>query len=237
MKNWESFRSDRAETINWMLKMLESDTDVLKNVHFALIKALGTILKQDAADSGASEGIKLRQEDESMVLQPGLRENMAVANALSDLRLFSEALVDWLEGEPSLIAEGTWPIRHVQFLCERVAVSNDFERASRLADSLLHRLHSSSFIQSDRLLLLKGLDFLQGLLSEDALSRRMFRFLEVGDAEQRARVLEAAVELKMQFGGQETSSSLYGAVANFENRVVRIFFSSLIFFSILTFFS
>jgi hypothetical protein len=106
MKHWESFRSDRAETIKWMLKMLESDTDVLKNVHFALIKALGTILKQDAADSGASEGIKLRQEDESMVLQPGLRENMAVANALSDLRLFSEALVDWLEGEPSLIAEG-----------------------------------------------------------------------------------------------------------------------------------
>jgi hypothetical protein len=36
----------------------------------------------------------------------------------------------------------------------------------------------------------------------------MFPFLEVGDAEQRARVLEAAVELKMQFRGQETSSSL-----------------------------
>ena len=214
MKHWESFRSDRAETIKWMLKMLESDTDVLKNVHFALIKALGTILKQDAADSGASEGIKLRQEDESAVLQPCLREkmavefNMAVANAWSDLGLFSEALVDWLQDEPSLIAEGRWPIRHVQFLCERVAVSNDFERASRLADSLLHRLHSYSFIQSDRLLLLKGLDNVRGLLSEDALSRRMFRFLEVGDAEQRARVLEAAVALKMEFGGQETSSNL-----------------------------
>jgi hypothetical protein len=214
MKHWESFRSDRAETIRWMLEMLESDTDALKNVHFALIKALGTILKQDAGDSDAIEGIKLRQEDESVVLQPGLRENvavefnMAVANALSDLGLCSEALVDWLQDKPSLIAEGRWPIRHVQFLCERVAVWNDFERAVRLADSLLHRLHSSSFIQSDRLLLLKGLDNVRGLLSEGALSRMMFPFLEVGDAEQRARVLEAAVELKMQFGGQETSSNL-----------------------------
>jgi hypothetical protein len=217
MKHWESFRSDRAEIIRWMLEMLESDTDALKNVHFALIKALGTILKQDAGDSDASEGIKLRQEDESVVLQPGLRENvavkfnMAVANALSDLGLCSEALVDWLQDEPSLIAEGRWPIRHVQFLCERVAVSNDFGRAVRLADSLLHRLHFkhfSSFIQSDRLLLLKGLDNLRGFMSEGALSRMMFPFLEVGDAEQRARVLEAAVELKMQFGGQETSSNL-----------------------------
>jgi hypothetical protein len=212
MKHWESFRSDRAETIKWMLKMLESDTDVLKDVHFALIKALGTILKQDK--SGASEGIKLRQEDESAVLQPCLRENMAVefniavANAWSDLGLFSEALVDWLQDEPSLIAEGTWPIRHVQFLCERLAVSNDYKRAVRLADSLLRRLHSFSFIQSDRLLLLKGLDNVRGLLSEDALSRMMLPFFEVGDAEQRARVLEAAVELKMEFDGQETSSNL-----------------------------
>jgi hypothetical protein len=131
-----------------------------------------------------------RQEDENVVLQPGLRENVFVANALSDLRLFSEALVNWLQDEHSLIAEGRWPIRHAQFLCERVAVSNDFGRAVRLADSLLHWLHSSSFIQSDGLLLLKGLANVRGLLSEDALSRMMFPFLELGDAKQRARVFK-----------------------------------------------
>jgi hypothetical protein len=198
-----------------MLKMLESDTDGLKNVHFALITALGTILKQDAADSGAIEGIKLRQEDESVVLQPGLRGNMAVANALSDLRLFSEALVDWLEGEPSLIAEGRepsliargWPIRHVRFLCENVATMNDSKRALRFVDSLLRRLHSSAFQMADRELLLWGLRAVHALVPADG-GRKVLPFLRSGDAEQRARVLEAAVELKIQFGGQETSSSL-----------------------------
>jgi hypothetical protein len=35
-------RSDRAETIRWMLKMLQSESDVLESVSFVLVKALGT---------------------------------------------------------------------------------------------------------------------------------------------------------------------------------------------------
>ena len=39
-------RSDRAQTIRWMLKMLQSESVELENVHFALVKALGTVLME-----------------------------------------------------------------------------------------------------------------------------------------------------------------------------------------------
>jgi len=57
------------------------------------------------------------------------------------------------------------------------------------------------------MLLLKGLGNVQGLAPEDTL-QQMFSHLELGDAEQRARVLTAAAELKMQFGGGEAGSRL-----------------------------
>ncbi len=65
-------RSDRAETIRWVLKMLQSESVVLANVHFALVKALGTML-EDYGDSAAGGGILLHLEDESVLFQPGLR--------------------------------------------------------------------------------------------------------------------------------------------------------------------
>ncbi len=92
----------------------------------------------------------LLRDDESVILQPGLRESVSVANALSDLKICSEGLVDWLELGPSPIVQGRWPISHVHFLCENVAALNDSQRASRLVNSLLHWLHSSSFQTSER---------------------------------------------------------------------------------------
>ena len=68
----------------------------------------------------------LQPADEGVLLQQSLRESVATtensANALSDLKIFSAALVDCLEFR---IAHGQWPIRHVHFLCENVAASND----------------------------------------------------------------------------------------------------------------
>jgi hypothetical protein len=199
-------RSDRAETIRWMLKMLQSESDELENVHFALVKALGTVLKE-GGQSAAGGGIMLLREDESVLSQPGLRESVSVANALSDLKVYSAGLVDWLEGGASPIAQGRWPIRHVHFLCENVAASKNSQMAVRLVNSLLHRLHSYSFQMSDQELLLRGLCAVHALVAADGWSQ-VLPFLEFGDAEQRARVLEAAVDMKVRFEGEDATGRL-----------------------------
>ena len=206
-------RSDRAETIRWMLKMLQLRSDMLENVHFALVKALGTML-ESGGESAASSGIMLQRDDESVIFQPGLRESVAVANALADLKIYSAGLVDWLEAEPSLIAHGRWPIIHVHFLCENAAALTDFHRALGLVNSLLHRLHSSSFQMSEQALLLRGLRAVHALLAAvhalvaDDGWRQVLPFLESGDAEQRARVLAAAVDIKVRFEGEDATGRL-----------------------------
>jgi len=48
-------------------------------------------------------------------LQPNLRESFVFADALSDLRVYSEGLVDWLQYEPCRIV-GRWPMSHVRFM-------------------------------------------------------------------------------------------------------------------------
>lgn len=171
-------------------------------VNVALVKALGTMLKEGGA-SAAGDGIMLQPADEGVLLQQSLRESVATtensANALSDLKIFSAALVDCLEFR---IAHGQWPIRHVHFFCENVAASNDSGRALHLAGSLLHRLHSASFQTSDRALLLKSLGALQPLVAAGLYSQ-VLPFLESGDAKQRARVMAAAVEIKIQCRGED----------------------------------
>ena len=88
-----------------MFTMLQSGEDVLENVYVALVKALGTMLL-DGVDSAAGEGIMLRHEDEKELFQPGSRECGTIASALSDLKIFSAGLVEWLESEPSVIEQG-----------------------------------------------------------------------------------------------------------------------------------
>ena len=77
-------------------------------VNVALVKALGTMLKEGGA-SAAGDGIMLQPADEGVLLQQSLRESVATtensANALSDLKIFSAALVDCLEFR---IAHGQW---------------------------------------------------------------------------------------------------------------------------------
>ncbi|MFN9905313.1 MAG: hypothetical protein ACK56F_04195, partial [bacterium] len=137
----------------------------------------------------------------------GLRLSVSAANALSDLKVYSAGLVDWLEGGASPIAQGRWPIRHVHFLCENVAASNDSQRASRLVNSLLHRLHSSSFQMSEQALLLRSLRAVHALVAADGWSQ-LLPLLESGDAEQRTRVLEAAVDIKVRFEGEDATGRL-----------------------------
>jgi hypothetical protein len=194
-------RSDRTETISWLLGMLQSQTRAQENVHFALIKALGTMLKQDASDIDAGDGITLRQEDESVLLLPDLRENDTIANALSDLQVFSEGLVDWVQREPCGIAQGRWPIRHVQFMCEKVVAGEDSARASNIAQSLLSHLHSPSFKQANWETSLTCLAMLHMNRGANVLSH-VIPFLETGELLQRMRVLQVCAKLNLGFEGQ-----------------------------------
>jgi len=204
---WKSHQIDRAKTIIWMLKMQQSKADVLENVYFAFVKALGTLF-EEGCSLAVGDGMMLERKDEGLLLEllPRMKR-MTVANVLSDLKIFSLGLVNWIESVPSLIALGEWPIRHVHFLCENVAALDDSASASRLVGSLLDRLHSSSFKKTDRELLLKGLRAVQ-LPATGNLWEHALQFLESGDAEQRARVLAAIVEMKVRLEGEYLISRL-----------------------------
>jgi hypothetical protein len=93
------------------------------------------------------------------------------------------------------------------FFVKKVAVLNDSKRALRLVDSLLHRLHSSSFQMTDRELFLRGLRAVHAPVIADRCSL-VLPFLESGGAEQRARVLQAAVEINVRFEGEDATGHL-----------------------------
>ena len=193
----------RAETIQWMLKMLQSKPKVLADVHFALIRALGTLLMEREADVDQYHfhGIVLRSEDESVLLLSNLRNVAPIADALSDLKVFSDGLVDWLQSEPCRIAAGRWPMSHVRFICEKVVEFKDSARASRMAQSLLVWLHSLSFDEVEWKPLLKCLGTLHELLGI-SMSAHVLPFLKSGKLVQRGRVLQSCAKLKLGFEGK-----------------------------------
>ena len=186
-----------------MLKMLQSKPKVLADVHFALIRALGTLLmeRETDVDQYHFHGIVLCSEDESVLLLSNLRNVAPIADALSDLKVFSDGLVDWLQSEPCRIAAGRWPMSHVRFICEKVVEFNDSARASRMAQSLLVWLHSLSFDEIEWRSLLKSLGTLHELLGI-SMSAHVLPFLESGKLAQRGRVLQSCAKLKLGFEGK-----------------------------------
>ena len=192
---------DRTETIQWMLTMLQSGPDELENIHFALVSALGTLLRHDGSDGVEGDGIVLCPEDENVLFQANLRESVVIADALSDLKVCSKGLVDWLQREPCRIAGGKWPIRHVIFMCKKVVEFKDTARSSRIAESLLGRLHSPSFDEAEWEPLLKCLCTVHKLLGI-TMPTHILPFLESGELVQRMKVLQACAKLKLGFEDQ-----------------------------------
>ena len=189
---------DRSDTIRWILQVLAPGTD--KSVYYALVKALGILLQHDATVSASGRGVVLRQEDENVLLQSDLRENVHLANALSDLKVFSEGFVAWLQREPCLIAHGRWPVRHVQSICDHVnrapSSLETVERAASLAASIIRRLHSPSFREEDWKPALGCLTALHKHLGSNLLAQ-LLPFLESGELAQRERVLHGIARLKL----------------------------------------
>jgi len=125
-----------------------------------------------------------------------------VSGALSDLKAFSEGLVDWVLSR-SLIERGQWPSRHVLLFCEKIAASADRGRATNIFRQLLCRIHASSIevFEKEKHGLLKGLSIVLAVIGPNG-PLIVLTFLEVGKAQQRVRVLCVATDLNMQFARQ-----------------------------------
>ena len=126
------------------------------------------------------------------------RAGVSLLEVLAELNMISEKLVEWFLGRPDLVTEGVWPMQHVLCICKAIdAPLNLSVRLTQLAENVLLRLHSTSFLDFERAETIKVLARLQELKVALPL-----QCLELGDFEQRMRVLQVATKMKVAFGRQ-----------------------------------
>jgi len=201
----------RAGVLKWMLKMFDAESHVLKDVQFALIKGLGTLLQSaDKNEKQVDDCIVLSQGDEEVLLQIlEHADNFEVAEAIADLKLFCDRLVDWLlsDGRSHLISAGNWPFCHVLLICAKTAVALAVDqsfhgRASKLATLLVGRVHSIDFKISEHEALMQALNKIVdalGTCHACDLDPALHTFVQTGDVDQRIRVLRVLHEAKIPF--------------------------------------
>jgi hypothetical protein len=148
-------------------------------------------------------------------------DSVAVPEAVADLNLYSDGLVDWLSGAfgSHIITTGRWPLRHVSFICHRVAAfldsqlqvhgdnngpatlaahATNLQRASRLVAVLFGRLHSPSFKTDQEVQLLEALGKVVAILGDGCIAHTILESLLVkGSAEQGARVVRMLASLNI----------------------------------------
>jgi hypothetical protein len=218
----------RAETLKWMIKTLNADAAVREDIHFALVKGLGTVLSK--SNKGHEEQLFLMLDDviERTFLEMLIAiDSVAVSEAVADLNLYSDGLVDWLSGDlfgSHLVTTGRWPLRHMYFICDRVVEilvysqlqhvdkndpatlashATNLQRASRLVLVLFGRLHSPSFEPDEEVQLRKALGKVVPILGDGCIAHTILELLmvkgsaEQGSAEQGARVLRMLASLNI----------------------------------------
>jgi Leucine-rich repeat (LRR) protein len=216
----------RAETLKWMLKMLNADTAVREDVHFALVKGLGTVLSTSNKRHEEPFFLMLDDAIERAFLEMlNAIDSVDVAEAVADLNLYSDGLVDWLLGGPGshLMTTGHWPLRHVSFICDRVVEmlqhgdksdtamlashATNLQRASRLVCVLFCRLHSPYFKPGEEVQLREAFGKVVPILGDGWNAHPVLELLRTGDVVQRLRVLEACAEADL-FLARENINSL-----------------------------
>ena len=184
----------RNDTLKWMLKMLDAEPDVRRDIRVALVRGLGSVLRRTQGSGASADCIEIDSSDELLLVQAfELTDSLAAAEAIADLKVYSRGLADWLFSslKSHVIVEGKWPFRHIAHLCDQVCLTSDSDRAQQLGKLVLGRLHASAFNEQERCDILEILSKLQAL----GVSLPVQEFLESGDVNQRLRVLEAAAEL------------------------------------------
>jgi hypothetical protein len=213
----------RAETLKWMLKMLNADAAAREDIHFALVKGLGTVLS--TSNKGHEEQPFLMLDDaieRTFLEMLNAIDSVAVPEAVADLNLDSEGLVDWLSGDSfgsHLMTSGHWPLRNVSFICDRVAAflvdsqlqhgdindpvmlaahATNLQRASRLVAVLFGGLHSPSFKTDEEVQLREALGKVVPILGDGWNAHTILKSLLVkGSAEQGARVVRMLASLNI----------------------------------------
>ena len=195
--------SGRDDMLQWVLEMLVSSAE--EDTHFVLVKGLGTCLNRVGHDE--ADYMMLASEDEQLVLgclnhttyHGTERSVRRLFEALADLKVYSEGLMDWVLGK-SFIEKGQWPLRHVLLLCKKAVAFPDNCRATRLCRQLLGRVHAASIqaFQNEQDDLLKGLSIIFAIIGRNGPSA-VLHFLQYGQARQHARMLCIAADFNIQF--------------------------------------
>jgi len=136
---------------------------------------------------GSFDNLELEQHNEPMLLE-----------VMVELNLVSDSLVDWFLSKPHLVTEGVWPMRNVVCICNFLRASGSLERATQLAETVLIRLHSTSFRSEERAETIEALVSLQASMTH----LPVVQFLEIGNADKRMRVLASVANAGLVFGTQ-----------------------------------
>jgi len=125
--------------------MLDAKSDVLQDNRFALIKGLGTLLQGSDKCQKQSvpplDCLQLHEADEDVILKIlGNSDSLAVAQAMSDLKIFSHRLVDWLlsDSQSYLISDGKWPLFHLLPICKKFAGASPVAACDSRVFKFLH---------------------------------------------------------------------------------------------------
>jgi len=210
---------NRTETLRWVLVMLSSNYD--ENVHYALVKGLGTLLKgrKDGALKLQFDFTFVSADDEKVLLHAlgsmVSYSHLAVMEALADLNAYSDGLMEWalrksLLSDKSLLSEGKWPMRHVLgVFCTKIASDSNHSQAVRLATHLFARVHagSSKIFETEKDDLHKGLKMMCEIIGADRL-QLVLLLLRSGELLQRVRVMEMAADLGMKNFAHESLDEL-----------------------------
>jgi hypothetical protein len=195
--------SCRRRILKWMLSRLvqdHSNTFVSEMEILATIKGLGNIFKSAIAVSDETS-IELCTADDSLLLnvleQAKSLDWLAVA--ISDFRMISDGILEFLLGNPAVISKGMWPMKHLHQISDMCARSQDIRICSRLSEALVRRLHALSFREEDRQQLNDSLQPMLKVLPTNEVCFLFLDRLKFGTALQRVRVLEAASNLNVQF--------------------------------------
>ena len=198
----------RADTLAWLLEMLtsfldsrfESGSDTNHQIYFPLVKGLGILLKGQFDDQNLHVDASSRREDDALVLkilQTSARLG-SLSEAIADLELFSTPLLAWLLDQSVMLVDGSWPARHVFFMCKKIS-PDDGEQVLRLVQKLFERIHALSFNQTDLDSCNTVLNCIQERFGRKIMLSPMLQLLDTGEADQRVRMLAAAKLLKLHF--------------------------------------
>ena len=199
--------SDRASTLQWLLRMLTSFsdrgagswTDTNHEIFFPLVKGLGIFLRGQFSDKDFHIDVPSRAEDDMLVLKI-LKTSThlgSLPEAIADLEVFSNPLLAWLLDQSVMLVDRSWPGRHVLLMCK--TIPDDSEHVVRLVQKVLERMHASSFNQKDLTSCNTGLALkcMQERFSGAIMLLPMLRLLGTGEAHKRVRMLKL---LKLHVG-------------------------------------